>query len=177
VLLFDANENGNLDLNLDFSAFSFASPVVTSDEQSTAGGESFEPVLTVTKNTSSVSEQELQVNPGHLPPGVLDSLKRPEENDTSGFEGLSGFQSAPGGPSSSDQQRDEDWGDFGGYETAALHMPLAPTQTPNTENPNIKLAGHNTVSFASTLMGGKVIVSIWQVFGCCYIQRKAGDYI
>ena len=56
-------------------------------------------------------------------------------------------------------------------------MPLAPTQTPNTENPNIKLAGHNTVSFASTLMGGKVIVSIWQVFGCCYIQRKAGDYI
>ena len=103
VLLFDANENGNLDLNLDFSAFSFASPVVTSDEQSTAGGESFEPVLTVTKNTSSVSEQELQVNPGHLPHGVLDSLKRPEENDTSGFEGLSGFQSAPGGPSSSDQ--------------------------------------------------------------------------
>jgi hypothetical protein len=63
------------------------------------------------------------------------------------------------------QQTDEDWGDFGGYETAALHMPLAPTQAPNTEKPNIMPAGHNTVSFASMLMWENVTVSIWEVFG------------
>ena len=55
------------------------------------------------------------------------------------------------------QQRDEDWGDFGGYETAAQDMPLAPIQAAKDDTPmNVnqkKPDGHsspnNDVRFAT----------------------------